>query len=313
MNEVEPQRKHFVKRSFRNLWSNRHPLWVSVRILLLLFVSFVTFVMIFEDRFIYFPSKYPEGVWDVQNLSAVRGEVSPQIEDVWFKAADGVRLHGWYCTPQRNEAEKASPASTRMTLLWFHGNAGNITHRYAVIDRLAEQQVSVFIVDYRGYGRSEGSPSEEGLYMDARGAWDYLLNERKLSSGQIIVFGDSLGGAVAIDLAMKVQPAGLIVQSSFTSISDMAAQVMPFIPGFILRTKMDSINKIGSVRCPKLFIHSPADEMVPYRLGRKLYDAAPAPKQFYEVQGASHNETDSVGGRAYFNRIGDFVRTCAFG
>jgi fermentation-respiration switch protein FrsA (DUF1100 family) len=284
---------------------------MSARILLLLFVGLVTFVMIFEDRFIYFPSKYPEGTWDIQKLGAGRGEVSPKIEDVWFKATDGVRLHGWYCTPKLDENEKSSHVSPRTTLLWFHGNAGNISHRYPVIERLLEQRVAIFIVDYRGYGRSEGSPSEEGLYMDARGAWDYLLNERATLPQQIIIFGDSLGGAVAIDLATKVQPAGLVVQSSFTSISDMAAQVMPFIPGFILRTKMDSLNKIKSVRCPKLFIHSPADELVPYRLGRKLYDAAPAPKQFYEVAGASHNETDSVGGRAYFDAIGNFVRSCS--
>jgi fermentation-respiration switch protein FrsA (DUF1100 family) len=311
MSEVGLRRKYFVKRFFRNLWGGRHPVWIGARILLLLFAGLVAFVMIFEDRFIYFPSKYPEGAWDVQKLGAGPGAVSPKIEDVWFKAADGVRLHGWYCTPKPDEGGQTLPAPTRATVLWFHGNAGNITHRYPVIERLLEQQVAVFIVDYRGYGRSEGGPSEEGLYMDARGAWDYLLNERAIPPGRIILFGDSLGGAVAIDLAMKVQPAGLVVQSSFTSISDMAAEVMPFIPGFIIRTKMDSVNKIKNVRCPKLFIHSPADEMVPYRLGRKLYDAAPAPKQFYEVWGASHNETDTVGGRAYFDAIGDFVRACA--
>ena len=147
--------------------------------------------------------------------------------------------------------------------------------------------------------------------MDARAAWDYLTTERKIPSGNIVIFGDSLGGAVAIELATKVAPAGLIVQSSFTSIKDMAAQVMPFLPTFILRTRMDSINKIAHVGAPKLFIHSPADEMVPYRLGRKLFDAAAEPKQFYEVQGASHNETDIIGGRAYFDAIGDFVRDCA--
>lgn len=311
MNEVEGRQKHFVKRFFRNLWSSGHPLWLSARILLLIFVGFVAFVMIFEDRFIYFPSKYPEGVWDVQKLSAGRGPVSPKIEDVWFQASDGLRLHGWYCTPQGDEDGQTSPVSIRATLLWFHGNAGNITHRYPVVERLLEQRIAVFIVDYRGYGRSEGSPSEEGLYRDARGAWDYLLNERAVSPRQIIIFGDSLGGAVAIDLAAKVGAGGLIVQSSFTSIKDMAAQVLPFFPGFILRTKMDSISKIKQVNCPKLFIHSPADEMVPYRLGRQLYEAAPEPKQFYEVAGASHNETNTIGGRAYFDRIGDFVRACA--
>ena len=267
--------------------------------------------MLFEDRFIYFPSKYPEGAWDVERLGAGLGAASPKIEDVWMRAADGVRLHGWYCTPQQTGGEDSSLISNRMTLLWFHGNAGNLSHRYPVIEKLLEQKVAVFIIDYRGYGRSEGSPSEEGLYMDARAAWDYLLGERKISPGNIILFGDSLGGAIAIDLATKVDPAGLIVQSTFTSIKDMAAQVMPFLPGFILRTKMDSINKIARVRSSKLFIHSPADEMVPYRFGRQLYDAASPPKRFYEVKGASHNEMDIIGGRPYFDAIGEFVQTCA--
>lgn len=287
---------------------------MSVRILLLLVISLMALVMLFEDRFIYFPSKYPEGDWDVGRLQAARaGEPSAKIEDVWMTAADGVRLHGWYCTPpsQTDGEEQSSLSSSRMTLLWFHGNAGNLSHRYPVIEKLLKQKIAVFIIDYRGYGRSEGSPSEEGLYTDARAAWDYLAMERKVPPGNIIIFGDSLGGAVAIELATKVEAAGLIVQSSFTSIKDMAAEVMPFMPTFILRTRMDSINKIARVRSPKLFIHSPADELVPYRLGRRLFDAASWPKQFYEVQGASHNETDTTGGRAYFDAIGDFVRDIA--
>ena len=304
----EDLRKHFVKRFFKNLWSSRKPGWLSVRILLLLVISLLAFVMLFEDRFIYFPSKYPEGVWDASRLQAGRGPNSAKIEDVWMTAADGVRLHGWYCTPPQVDGEESSPERGAMTLLWFHGNAGNLTHRYPVIEKLLEQRINVFIIDYRGYGRSEGSPSEEGLYTDASAAWDYLATERKIPPAQIIIFGDSLGGAVAIELATKVNAAGLIVQSSFTSIKDMAAQVMPFIPTFILRTRMDSINKIARVRSPKLFIHSPADEMIPYRMGRQLYDAASEPKQFYEVKGASHNETDLVGGRAYFDTIGNFVR-----
>jgi uncharacterized protein len=304
-------REQVVKRFFKNLWSSRKPGWLSIRIILLLAVGLLAFVMLFEDRFIYFPSKYPEGAWDVERLRAGRGGVAPKIEDVWMTAADGVRLHGWYCTPQQTNDREASLTASKATLLWFHGNAGNITHRYPVIEKLLERGIAIFIIDYRGYGRSEGSPSEEGLYRDARAAWDYLVTERKVPSGNIIVFGDSLGGAVAIDLATKVEPAGLVVQSSFTSIKDMAAQVMPFLPTFILRTKMDSINKIARVRCPKLFIHSPADEMVPYHLGRQLYDAASEPKQFYEVRGASHNETDIIGGRAYFDAIAVFVRAAS--
>jgi len=295
-----------VKRFFRNLWGSRRPLWLAARIALLLAAGLVAFVMLFEDRFIYFPSKYPEGAWDVGG----RGAASVKVEDVWFQASDGIRLHGWYCTP-RDAATGEAQSQRRMTLLWFHGNAGNITSRFGMIERLVELPAEVFIVDYRGYGRSDGSPSEQGLYLDAQAAWDHLTGARGIPPANVVVFGDSLGGAVAIDLAARVEPAGLVVQSSFTSIRDMAGEVMPFVPGFILRTKMDSLSKIKHVRAPKLFIHSPADEMVPYRFGRALYDAAPAPKQFHEVRGASHNETDLVGGRAYFDAIGEFIRACA--
>jgi pimeloyl-ACP methyl ester carboxylesterase len=311
MTEVESKRGNFIKRFFRNLWSSKRIGWIGLRVLLLLIVGFIAFVMLFEDRFIYFPSKYPEGDWDVENLRAHDGEVFPQIENVWMTTSDNVRIHGWYCTPQKSLNGQISSIPTQMTLLWFHGNASNITSRYDVIRNLMALPVAVFIIDYRGYGRSEGSPSEQGLYNDSRAAWDYLTNTRSIPARNIVIFGDSLGGAVAIDLAAKVDPAGLIVQSAFTSISDMAGEVMPFVPRFILRTKMDSINKIGRVHCPKLFIHSPNDEMVPYRFGRKLFDAASEPKQFYEVAGASHNTIDLIGGRAYYNTIGNFIRTCA--
>jgi fermentation-respiration switch protein FrsA (DUF1100 family) len=281
------------------------------RILLLVVIGFFAFVMLFEDRFIYFPSRYPEGMWDVANLRASYGETSPQVEDVWMTTADGVRIHGWYCTPQTSAQGQTSQAPTEMTLLWFHGNAGNLSHRYGMVRDLTKLPAAVFIIDYRGYGRSEGSPSETGLYLDARAAWNHLTNERRVPAGKIVIFGDSLGAAVAIDLAAEVEAGGLVVQSGFTSISDMASEVLPFVPGFIIRTKMDSLSKIPRVNCPKLFIHSPNDEMVPYRMGRRLFDAAREPKQFYEVAGASHNEMDTVGGRAYFEAIGNFVRSSA--
>jgi fermentation-respiration switch protein FrsA (DUF1100 family) len=286
---------------------------MMARILLLVVIGFFALVMLFEDRFIYFPSRYPEGMWDVATLRAAEGEIFPKIEDVWMTTPDGVRIHGWYCTPQTGAAAggQTTPLPIEMTLLWFHGNAGNLSHRYGVLRELIKLPAAVFIVDYRGYGRSEGSPSEQGLYMDARAAWNHLTNERQVAASRIVIFGDSLGGAVAIDLAAEVNAGGLIVQSGFTSIADMAAEVMPFVPGFIIRTKMDSLGKIPRVRCPKLFIHSPNDEMVPYRMGRQLFDAAAEPKRFYEVAGASHNEMDTRGGRAYFDAIGNFVRSCA--
>jgi hypothetical protein len=198
-----------------------------------------------------------------------------------------------------------------MVFLFFHGNAGNITDRYDMILRLMTLPVRVFIIDYRGYGKSEGRPSEGGLYLDAKAAWHYLVSKRVVDPSQIILFGKSLGGAVAIDLATHVEAAGLIVQSSFTSIPDMAKRLIPILPKFLIRTRMDSVSKIARVSCPKLFIHSPADEIVPYALGRRLFQTAAEPKAFYDVSGAPHNETYRVGGEAYLDVLRRFVQTCA--
>jgi fermentation-respiration switch protein FrsA (DUF1100 family) len=180
-----------------------------------------------------------------------------------------------------------------------------------MIRMLMRLPAEVFIVDYRGYGKSEGQPSEEGLYLDGEAAWKYLTLERGVSPDRIIIFGKSLGGAVAVDLASKVKAAGLIVQSSFTSASDLAAIVMPFIPRSFIRTRMRSIEKVASVSCPKLFIHSRTDEVIPFELGQRLFEAAPEPKQFYEVKGALHNDTYIAGGGAYLEALRGFIRSCS--
>ncbi len=263
-------------------------------------------IMIFESSFIYFPAKFPEGDWSVSDESA-----SFRVEDVYFKAADNVNLHGWYCAPQRAAQREDGRSAAERVILFLHGNAGNISHRRELIGKLMNANVSIFIVDYRGYGRSEGAPSEQGLYADALGAWNYLTVGRGIGANRIVIFGESLGGAVAIQLATEVQPAGLVVQSSFTSISDMARRVMPFVPRFLLRTKMDSLKRIRSVQCPKLFIHSRTDEIVPFEMGRRLFDAASEPKHFYIIERASHNEANIIGGAQYFNRINRFIQACA--
>jgi pimeloyl-ACP methyl ester carboxylesterase len=297
-------------RCLKDLWFNAGFIWRLARIMLLLCVGLVIAIMAFEDKLIYFPSKYPDGFWDVDNIPSREGEIVPKVEDCYFETSDGLRLHAWFCVPHRKGGGALAPVHTETVLLWFHGNAGNITYRYDMIRGMMELPIEVFIIDYRGYGRSEGKPTERGLYLDARAAWEYLTSTRGIPAERIIIFGKSLGGAPAIDLATQVEPAGLIVQSSFTSASDVAAAVLPFFPMVFLHTKMDSINKIASVHCPKLFIHSPADEVIPYKLGRRLYEAAPEPKEFYEVKGASHNSTYIVGGKPYFDAIRRFVASC---
>ncbi|HJR08814.1 MAG TPA: alpha/beta hydrolase [Pyrinomonadaceae bacterium] len=300
-----------LKKLLVNFWSNTNFGWRMARICALLCVGLAGYVMLFEDSFIYFPAKYPEGIWTREQPRRAReGEIVPRVEDVQLAASDGVKLHGWFCTPVVGRAGGTlESVETNRTLLFLHGNAGNISHRYDIIEGLVKLPVNVFIVDYRGYGKSEGSPSEQGLYADARAAWDYLTTARGIPSANIVIFGESLGGAVAIDLASKVQACGLIVQSSFTSIADMAAEVLPMVPRFMIRTKMDSLSKIADVSCPKLFVHSEADDIIPYKLGRRLFDAAHAPKQFYDIKNAPHNLTFDLGGAAFYEELRNFINT----
>jgi fermentation-respiration switch protein FrsA (DUF1100 family) len=300
-----------MKRFLSGLVRRKKTRWPLIFGLLLLCLGIGVFAMLFEGRFIYFPEKYPGGMWEVQGAKAGKGHIVPAIEDASFVSRDGVNLHGWYCTPGRVNDDAFSSHRAEMVLLFFHGNAGNITHRYDMIQWLMVLPVNVFIIDYRGYGKSRGNPSEKGLYLDAQAAWNYLVSQRRIPPERVILFGESLGGAVAIDLATRVRPTGLIVQSSFTSIPDMAKVIFPFLPRFLVRTKMNSIGKISKVDCPKLFIHSPPDEVVPYKFGRRLFEAATEPKQFYEVPGASHNDTYLVGGQAYLKVLRRFVRSCA--
>ncbi len=260
----------------------------------------------FERSLIYFPSRYPDGFWSTEALSSSSG---CRVSDCYFRSEDHVQLHGWLCDPP--ERLQHAPTAA-MVLLWFHGNAGNLSHRGDMMARLATVlPARVFLVDYRGYGRSEGSkPSEQGLYRDGKAAWDYLVEERQVPAEQIVIFGKSLGGAVAVNLAAGVEPAGLIVQSSFTSVPDMARRHYPFIPRILIRTSMDSLSKIRGIRCPKLFVHGTADEVVPFEHGRRLLEAAPEPKLFHEVPGATHNTTFGAGGPAYFDALRDFISQC---
>jgi fermentation-respiration switch protein FrsA (DUF1100 family) len=260
---------------------------------------------LFEESMIFFPEREPVGVWDV---NAVARGSRTTVEDCFFETSDGVRLHAWWCRPTGDDAR--SDPTSEMVLLWFHGNAGNLAQRADQMLALAELPAQVFIVDYRGYGRSKGRPSEEGLYRDGRAAWRYVTVDSEVDPGRVVLFGVSLGGAVAVDLATEVDPAGIIVQSAFTSVPDMAAHHYPFIPRWLVRTKMDSLGKIGRIHCPILIIHSPVDEVVPFEHGRRLVAAARGDVRFLEVPGAAHNETRLAGGSHYMRALRDFLIHC---
>jgi len=242
-----------------------------------------------ERRLIYFPSR---------DLVGDPSQLGLSYLDIRTAARDGIVLHGWFI-PQ---------PGAHHTLLIFHGNAGNISHRLPWLQMLHEIGAHVMILDYRGYGRSQGQPSEKGLYLDARAAYDWWSRERAADRSRLILVGESLGGAVCIDLAASVPVDGLILQCTFTSARDMAKILFPLgLLQPLTGVRFDSAAKIGNIRCPKLFIHGDSDEVVPFRLGRELFDKALPPKEFFEVPGAGHNDLVWTAGPAYAERVRDFL------
>ena len=280
MNETEeaPRWRRRAKALLRGLG-----LFVGIPLLLL-----SLFIVLFEDAFIYFPSKYPEGDW----------ETGPSTEDVEITTSDGVRIHGWF----------VRGTGARWTILYFHGNAGNLSHRRELVHQLARLPADVLIIDYRGYGKSEGSPSEDGLYADARAGYDFLTKERGVSPERLVLFGHSLGAAIAIELASTAPCGRLIVQSSFTNIKEMSSRVIPLLPiQFMLRHRYDNLAKVPTLTVPKLHIHGQRDEVIPYDHGRRLFEAAAEPKEFFDVPEAGHNDVMTAGGRSYDARLRAFL------
>lgn len=224
------------------------------------------------------------------------GRYGLPFEDVVF-ASGGFRLHGWFVPGERSIA-----------WLWCHGNAGNISHRLENLSLLrARLAVSVFIFDYRGYGRSQGEPSEAGTYADAHAALSYLRSRPDVKPDRIVFFGRSLGAAVALELATHEPCFGLILESPFTSVADMTRAILPFTPRLPLSTAYDSLSRIGTIHAPLLILHGHLDEVVPIGQGRLLYQAANGPKRFYTIAGAGHNDTYIVGGDKYFAALDTFI------
>ena len=256
--------------------------WMSVAVSILVVAAAVYFglavlLLIFQPRLIFFPMREhdyrPE-------------EFALAYESVQIPTADGLRLDSWYLP-----AEKA-----RYTVLFCHGNAGNISHRFDTLLLFRQLGLNCLIFDYRGYGRSEGRPSEEGLYQDALAAWRWLTETRRTPPQTIILFGRSLGGAVAANLAARLAemptppPAGLVMESTFSSIIDMGRHYYPWFPvRWFARFRFDAVQAVKKVHIPVLVIHSPDDEIVPFSLGQKIFDNANPPKFFSQISG-THNE-----------------------
>jgi fermentation-respiration switch protein FrsA (DUF1100 family) len=243
------------------------------------------------NRSLYFPMKYPRGFWE--------GKAEIGAEDVWIDTEDNVKLHGWLV--RRPDAP--------FVALHLHGNAGNITHRVHVAREVTAAGASILLLDYRGYGRSQGWPTEKGLYADARASYRDLLS-KGWKARQIVVHGESLGSAAAVQLASENECGGLVLEAPFSSARDVAARVLPIL-GPALVFGFDSLSRIGRVRAPILVIHGDRDEVIPFDLGRKLFDAAPEPKSFWAVNGGHHNDILMTAGARYREALREFYGTLA--
>jgi len=252
---------------------------------LLVTIAYVCFGMILfamQSKFLYYP---------IKNISITPQEIGIGFEDVFFTTADNVKLNGWYI-PAKN---------AQFTILFCHGNGGNIMHRLDNIQLLNNLGVNCFIFDYRGYGKSAGKVTEAGTYLDAKAAYNWLINEKKIDPQRIILFGRSLGGSIAAQLAANVETVALVLESTFTSYVDMGKKFYWYMPvKYFARYKYRTIDYVKDVNVPVLVIHSPDDELVPFEFGRLLYQAANEPKEFVEISGG-HNDGFLTSGQTYTN------------
>lgn len=245
---------------------------------------------VFQGSLIYYPER---------QLMATPNQFGLDYEPVSVETEDGIKLSGWYLA--------SNPA--RGVLLFFHGNAGNISHRIVSLQLFNRLGLSTLIIDYRGYGESEGKPSEAGTYLDAEAAWRYLVEQRKIDPSQIVIFGRSLGAAIATYVASRHTPRAVIIESAFTSAADLAGRYYPFMPvRWLTRFEYNTLHYVGALKCPLLVVHSRHDDIVPFSHGRRIFDAAPMPKEFLEITGG-HNDGFMVTGKPYEDGLSRFLST----
>ena len=238
--------------------------------LIIIYLIVVLLVYFGQSRLIYFPE---------QQISNIPSAIGLDYTPVNIPASDGETLHGWWM----------SVPDAKGTVLFFHGNAGNISHRINYLTMFKRLGYNTLLFDYRGYGQSSGTPSESGTYLDAQAAWQYLTETRGIAPARIILFGESLGGAVAAWLAAREKPGLLVLASVFTSVPDLAAEIYPFLPvRWLTRFHYNTLESLQSVTCPVFIAHSPQDEIIPFAQSQRLFQAASEPKQFLTLEGG-HN------------------------
>ncbi|MCP4194854.1 MAG: alpha/beta hydrolase [Planctomycetaceae bacterium] len=275
------------------MWSSRKISWLLLNLFLLFLVANLLFLlglMYFENSMVFPAPRFPHGDWDASWLDH---------EDVTFFSEDGTQLHGWL-------VEHPEP---RGFVLFCHGNGEHVAYLAEELAALRDRlQVTVFAFDYRGYGRSHGKPNESGVLADGRAAQAWLADRVRLDPDQMIVAGRSLGGAVAVDLAVQQGAHGLVLDRTFSSLPDVAARQFPWLPvRWLMRNRLASIDKIGGYQGPLLQFHGTADEIVPFELGRALFDASnSAQKQFIIVNGGGHNDPHTA---EFWSELGAFIQS----
>ncbi len=267
-------------------------LWKFVLMGLGVYALLVAFLYMRQESMIFYPDM------PGRQLTATPGDLGMPYEDVNFTTDDGIALHGWFVAADE-------PVGT---LLFFHGNAGNISHRLESIFIFNSLRLNVFIIDYRGYGRSQGKISETGTYLDARAAWSHLTEDRGIDADSIIIFGRSLGSAIATWLASQYDSAGLIIESGFSSVPSMAQRIYPFLPvKWLTRFRYDTASNVRNVNSPVLVIHSKTDRVIPYEEARLVFESARSDRRsFLEIQGG-HNDGFLVSRDSYVAGLQSFL------
>lgn len=264
-----------------------------LRVAIIAYLAILVLARLFESHLIFFPNEPGrlDGDWHPQNLP---------VEDVWLRTSDGVKLHAWWIPA----------ANAQFTFLAFHGNAGNIANRADVYKFLHDTPANVLAMEYRGYGRSEGAPSEAGLYSDADASYQYLTQTRQIVPGTIISFGQSLGTAVAAHLAANSQVGGVVLEAPFPSLSAMARRVFWFLPGIQLAviTQFRTDRQIQNIHAPILVVHCADDPVIPPDLEEQVYAVAKAPKYILRVQGRCHEEASLIAPTQYREALHEFLR-----
>ncbi len=269
----------------------RKRLKMTIYLLILIVVGFILWLRWNEPRMLYYPTR---------QIDQTPDQLGFKYENVTLTTSDGVRINGWYVLCGRE---------AKLTILFFHGNAGDISDRFEKLAVLRELGVNTFIIDYRGYGRSEGKPNEAGTYRDAQAAYEYLTQQRKLAPRSIVVYGESLGSAIAADLASKVEVGGLILEEAFTSTGDVGQKMFPFLPvRWLVRNKYDTLSKLPRIKVPLLIVHSRDDEFFNMRHAQRLLAAANEPKRLVELRGG-HNDAFVVSAPIYRAALEKFFAT----